>query len=283
MKLDDFESVFRSAVKTQFHHKAPIIESALLVTDVEEAETEAMLEQVRVFLSKTHNTSEIEWSTLNSGDFSEVAEVLDRVRRNPPSIVVCYRHILGQGSKLPYSLGSTVDTLTQATDVPVLLLPRPDNKELCLPKSTDQVMVVTDHLTGDDRLVNWAAHLCTLEGTLYLTHVEDESVLAHYIDVMSKIPGIGHEVVETKLPEKLLQIPLDYIQSTAEVLAKDGDREKVEPVVVLGDPVTYYEKLVVEKNVDLLVMNTKDAGQSAMHALAYALAVEIRDRPLLLL
>lgn len=282
MKLDDFESVFRSAVKTKFHHLPPTIETALLVTDVDSAETEVMLEQVRSFLSKMHG-SNIEWSTMNADDFSEVAEVLDRVRRNPPSLVVCYRHILGQGSKLPYSLGSTVDTLTQATDVPVLLLPRPDNKTLSLPTSTNQVMVVTDHLTGDDRLVNWAVHLCTLDGTLYLTHVEDETVLARYIDVLSKISGVENELIETKLPEKLLQLPKDYIQSTAEVLANDGEREKVEPIVALGDPVKYYEKLVVEKDVDLLVMNTKDAGQSAMHALAYALAVEIRDRPLLLL
>jgi hypothetical protein len=35
--------------------------------------------------------------------------------------------------------------------------------------------------------------------------------------------------------------------------------------------------------VDLLVMNTKDEDHSAMHGLAYPLAVELRGTPLLML
>lgn len=282
MKLDDFESVFRSSVKTPFRHAPPNIESALFVTDVDRATTDSFLESVRGFLESGH-AQNIEWTTMSSEDFDEVATVLDRVRRNPPSLVVCYRHLLGQGAKLPYSLGSTVDTLTQATDVPVLLLPRPDDDGLVLPRDTRQVMVVTDHLTGDDHLVNWAAHLCADDGTLYLTHIEDESVLAKYLDACSKIPGIDFDVAKDKLPKKLLAMPTDYIASTAEILAKEGIHEDVQAIVSMGDPVKDYEKLVKKLEVDLLVMNTKDQGQSAMHALAYALSVEIRDRPLLLL
>ena len=282
MKLDDFESVFRSSVKTPFHHAPPNIESALLITDVDNATTGAFLADVKRFLSSGH-AQDIEWTTMTSEDFQEVAPVLDRVRRNPPSLVVCYRHLLGQGAKLPYSLGSTVDTLTQATDVPVLLLPRPDDEGIKLPEAANQVMVVTDHLTGDDQLVNWAAHLCTDLGTLFLTHIEDEAVLGKYLDAIAKIPGLDFEVAQEKLPKKLLSMPTDYIASTVEILAKEGIHENVQAIVRLGDPVKDYEKLVEELGVDLLVMNTKDQGQSAMHALAYALSVELRDRPLLLL
>ena len=282
MKLDDFESVFRSSVKTPFHHKPPTIDSALLLTDVDNSTTEAFLAAAQKFLSSGHS-GDIEWSTMTSEDFREVAPVLDRVRRNPPSLVVCYRHLLGQGAKLPYSLGSTVDTLTQATDVPVLLLPRPDEEGMKLPGATNQVMVVTDHLTGDDRLVNWAAHLCADKGTLFLTHIENEETLNKYLDACSKIPGLDIDVAREKLPKKLLDLPSDYIDSTATILANEGIHEKVKAIVRLGDPVKDYEKLVEELDIDLLVMNTKDAGQSAMHALAYALSVEIRKRPLLLL
>ena len=38
-----------------------------------------------------------------------------------------------------------------------------------------------------------------------------------------------------------------------------------------------------EHKIDLLVMNTKDEYQTAMHGLAYPLAVELRSIPLLLL
>jgi hypothetical protein len=40
---------------------------------------------------------------------------------------------------------------------------------------------------------------------------------------------------------------------------------------------------VDEHHVDLLVLNTKDEDQLAIHGLAYPLAVELRNTPLLLL
>ena len=144
-------------------------------------------------------------------------------------------------------------------------------------------MVVTDHLTGDDRLVNWASELCNDDGTLFLTHIEDERVLAKYLEVFSKVPGLDLALATEKIPKKLLDMPLSYVQSTAEVLASNDIHELVVPIVQLGIPVTTYEALVEENKIDLLVMNTKDSGQSAMHSLAYALSVEIRERPLLLL
>ena len=38
-----------------------------------------------------------------------------------------------------------------------------------------------------------------------------------------------------------------------------------------------------EHGIDLLVMHTKDEDQLAMHGLAYPLAIELRDIPLLLI
>jgi hypothetical protein len=53
--------------------------------------------------------------------------------------------------------------------------------------------------------------------------------------------------------------------------------------VTHGHHLSEYRRLVQEHDVDLLVMNTKDEGQLAMHGLAYPLAIEIRSIPLLLL
>jgi predicted nucleotidyltransferase len=44
-----------------------------------------------------------------------------------------------------------------------------------------------------------------------------------------------------------------------------------------------YKLLVSEYDIDLLVINTKDEDQLAMHGLAYPLTVELRDRAMLLL
>ena len=280
MKLDDFESVFRSAVKTRFHHKPPEIESILVLSDLEEEAAANFLKAVKGFLGLG---DKVEWLTQNADETTSVSEILDRVRRNPPSLVVCYRHILGNGAMLPYSLGSTVDSLTQATDVPVLLMPRPNDESQQIPSTTDRVMVVTDHLTGDDHLVNWASELCNDDGTLFLTHIEDERILAKYLEVFSKVPGLDLDLATEKIPKKLLDMPLYFVESTAEVLASNDIHELVVPIVQLGIPVTTYEALVEEHEINLLVMNTKDSGQSAMNSLAYALSVEIRGRPLLLL
>jgi len=51
----------------------------------------------------------------------------------------------------------------------------------------------------------------------------------------------------------------------------------------MGHRLQDYKRLVTEHDVDLLVMNTKDHEQLAMHGVAYPLTVELRDTPLLLL
>jgi hypothetical protein len=44
-----------------------------------------------------------------------------------------------------------------------------------------------------------------------------------------------------------------------------------------------YRRLITEHRVDLLVFNTLDDDQLAMHGLAYPLAAELRQIPLLML
>ena len=54
----------------------------------------------------------------------------------------------------------------------------------------ERVLVVTDHLTGDDRLVNWGVHLCPESGRLVLAHVEDDHTYDRYIDVIGKLKNL---------------------------------------------------------------------------------------------
>ena len=53
--------------------------------------------------------------------------------------------------------------------------------------------------------------------------------------------------------------------------------------MTLGHHVADVTRLIEEHQVDLLVLNTKDEDQAAMHGLAYSLAVELRKIPLLML
>ena len=51
----------------------------------------------------------------------------------------------------------------------------------------------------------------------------------------------------------------------------------------MGHHLADYKRLITEHNIDLLVLNTKDEDQLAMHGLAYPLVIELRSTPLLLL
>ena len=144
-------------------------------------------------------------------------------------------------------------------------------------------MAITDHLTGDSSLVRHAVAFTEPGGTLFLTHVEDDQVFARYIDVISKIPSIDTDSAEATLRAQLLKEPREYIDSCREVLKAAGVERTVEAVVTMGHRLSEYRRLVTEHEADLLVMHTKDKDQLAMHGMAYPLAVELREIPLLLI
>ena len=74
-------------------------------------------------------------------------------------------------------------------------------------------MVINGHLVGEDALVNHAAVLTAIGGTLHLTHVEDDAVFERYLDVISKIPEIDTDVARETIQEQLLREPSVYIDS----------------------------------------------------------------------
>ena len=74
-----------------------------------------------------------------------------------------------------------------------------------------------------------------------------------------------------------------YINTCAARLAQGEVDLHVQPLVEFGDHLSEYQRYVEVYRVDLLLMNTKDEDQLAMHGLAYPLAVELRQIPLLML
>ena len=62
-----------------------------------------------------------------------------------------------------------------------------------------------------------------------------------------------------------------------------GENIVVQEIVTMGHFIRDYRRLLSEQEIDLLVLNTKDDEQLAMHGLAYPLTVELRETPLMLL
>jgi hypothetical protein len=282
--VDQFESVFKAATKTSFAYQAIEIRNVLLVTDLEEDPAQQLSDQVRNFLTVLGEDESVNWRTVQGNEFQNVKELLDLVEEEDPDLICAYRHLHSQAWRWPYSLGEELDVLTQVTSSPVLVLPHPEAQPLDeILKGTGSVMAITNHLTGDHRLVNYAARFAEEKGTLFLTHIEDEAVFQSYMDVISKIPTIATDPAEEEILGQLLKEPHDYIRSCSETLRSEGLDLNVQEIVTLGHHVADVTRLIEEHQVELLVLNTKDEDQAAMHGLAYSLAVELRKTPLLML
>lgn len=282
--VDQFESVFKSATKISFAYQDIEIRKVLLVTDLEEEPAQHLSDQVRKFLTVLGEDDSVNWRTVQGDEFQTVKELLDLVEKENPDLICAYRHLHSQAWRWPYSLGEELDVLTQITSSPVLILPHPKAQPLDeILKGTGSVMAITNHLTGDHRLVNFAVRFTEEKGTLFLTHIEDEKVFKSYIEVISKIPTITTENAEEEILKQLLKEPHDYIRSCSDTLQAEGLALKVQEIVSLGHHISDLTRLVEEHQVDLLVLHAKDEDQAAMHGLAYSLAVELRKIPLLML
>ena len=198
-----------------------------------------------------------------------------------------YRNLHIPATEHPYSLGVYVDVLTQATTTPILLMPRMESQtefeiDQLAKTGTAKVMAITDHLAGDHHLVNMAAAMVKAGGTLYLSHVEDRAIYDRFVGAIDKIAEIDSDVARDSILNRLLAEPKDYIESCRKVI-EQAENVKVEAIVTSGHLLKDHLKLVDQHEIDLLIFHTKDDDQLAMHGLAYPLAVEMRNRPLLLL
>jgi len=284
-KLDHFESAFRSASKDTFSWVPPTIAKILVATDLD-AEASASYEAaLRGFLSATLAGTEPSWRSVGAGDYDSVAALHELVEQWQPDLVCTYRNLHSSAWSFAYSLGEYIHVLTQATDAPVLVTPHPRQTEAAAHalRNTDVVMAMTDHLTGSERLVNYAAAMTETKGKLWLAHVEDELGYERLMEVIGKIPQIDTDSARELIRAKLLQQPTDYVESCRTVISAHRPGLTVRPLVVMGHHLATYRQLISDHEVDLLVMNTKDADQLAMHGMAYPIAVEIREIPLLLL
>jgi hypothetical protein len=284
-RVDQFESVFRAAARTIFHAEEVDIASVMIVSDQPPDDASDFGEHVRAFLGALDASENIKWTTVHGGDFDTVPDLLELIERERPGLVCTYRHLHSDSWRWPYTLGEYVDVLTQATTTPVLVMPHPKRPELraLTGRRTKAVMAVTGHLTGDNRLVSYAARFTEHGGTLLLGHVENSHVFERYMEAISKIATIDTAPAREEIQARLLKDPTDFIESCRESLAVSAPSLSVESIVTRGHHIRQYRGLIEEREVDLLVMNTKDDDQLAMHGLAYPLAVELRSIPLLML
>ena len=277
--IDQFESIFKKASKETFKLEEVDLDSMLVISDADEEETEKFLAQVIDFLDTTLLTKEINWHRICGHEHNSVCQVVERLNEIQPDLVCTFRNLHAPADDYPYSLGVYLDVLSQATDIPVLVLPSPHRKA-AIPSDTKTVMAIADHLTGDNHLVSYAARLTTPGGKLLLTHVEDQTVFNRYMDVIGKIPSIDTDPARESIMEQLLGEPKDFISTCMDGIKAAELPIEIEEIVTFGHSLLDYKHLIDQHDVELLVLNTKQEDQLAMHGLAYPLCVELRDIPI---
>jgi len=281
--IDQFESVFKAADRTPFTPATVRIEKVLTITDKGAGESEQFAAQAKQFLGGLLQRDAPAFERIDGDQYSDVKQLLSIVDSHKPGLICLYRNLHAPAVEYPYSLGTYVDVLTQVSPYPVLVMPHPSEENCTSSESCHTVMAIASELAGDDHLVNYAVHFTAPGCRLWLSHVEDEHEFERYMGVIAKLPAIDTETARATIREQLLKEPADYIQSCREILEAGESPIKIETIVTLAHRLREYRRLVEEHDVNLLVMNTKQDDQLAMHGVAYPLSVELRSTPLLLL
>ena len=283
--VDQFESVFRSAIKDVFAYRKTEIRNVLVVTDLESTDAHAFRNTVADFLQYPVPETERQYFIVTGNEYRTTSDLLELLSRYSPDLICTYRNLQTDAWRFPHSLGGHLDVLLQKTEIPVMVLPHPTanyQAEHALQDTTD-VMVVTDMNAVNDSLINYAAAMTHPAGNLYLTHVEDVRVFERYMDAISKIEVIDTETARKRLSEQLLKEPEDYFRSCAEILQQHYPDMRFNSLVLFSELVAEYRHQTESRKLDLLVLSAKDERQYAMHSVAYPLAVELRQIPLLLI
>ena len=280
--IDEFESIFKRSERTLYHYADASIRKVAVITDGDQVTAAELSNDMKRFLP--HLAEQAEWQYVTGDQYQNVNDLLRIMAESNPDLIVTSR-CLDESSLVPqHTLGVYVDVMTQTLSTPILLLPgtapqpHPLGNRAC-----EGVMVVTDNLAGDDQLVNHAVACTAAKGTVWLCHVEDDVLFRRYLEAIGRIPEINTEQAQELIAEQLVAIPTQYAQSCIDGLKKAGVDRTIEQIVEFGHQVNRYRQLVARYPVDLLVTNTKDKDQLAMHGIAYALSVELTEVAQLLL
>ncbi len=284
--IDEFESMFRAAEREPFGYAEIPIQTATLITDGTPAEAEAIQNSLTTFMPRLQNVAN--WRSLTAGDYQNVNELLEKLNEQQTDLIVTFRHLQEKSDILPHSLGVYLDVLTQATSIPVLVLPGTSQAPVSLAdRVCDRVMVVTDHILGQHGLVNYGVRCCGKQpdgqGDIWLCHIEDDVVFHRYLRAISQIPEIDTEVANEQIDRRLLKDATDFIAACVTELKDHNVPLEIHALVERGHRLKQYVELVTEHRIELVVANTKDEDQLAMHGMAYSLCVELTGTAMLLL
>lgn len=276
--------MFRRALRDRYEYASVALDRILIITDLEESKAAVFMEQIQQYLQAGLSLKEVKFTCWNKGDFAPWPQMKQAIHQIKPDLIISYRLLWVEDITASKSLGAYIDLLSQDTHYPVLVMPHPAMQGLSrILAEPGAVMVATEHGYANHRMVNFALKLLPQKRPLILVHIEDEDTYEYYLDAISKIPAIDTEITREALPLQLLAGPNQYADSVEETLAELQPEIEIRRQISFGHLIDAYGSLMEEHETDLLVVDTKDDTQLAMHSIGYSLAIEFRQTPVLLL
>lgn len=281
--IGEFESLFKRALREKYEFTQIGIDKVLTITDMDPTRASVFGVQVENFLESCLGVKPKFVETMDGSKFDNWSDLQKRLDQLNPDLIVSYRLLRVNDLRIETSLGVYIDTISQQTDFPVLVMPHPDLEDVDAAEvHSGNTVVATEHIYKDNELLDFAIAFTPAKGNLHLVHVEDEDTFNYYIRAIEKIPAIDTEAAREGLLEQLESAPRHYLESAKELIAEIRDDLSVNITTGIGHLINAYKELISETKADLLVFQTKDDTQMAMHSLGYSLAVEFNKIPVLL-
>ncbi len=277
-----FQSVVEKTAISTFKPDELKLNNVVVIVDQNVEDAAAYLAELKSYFAGIIEADAID--VVGPDRYRNEEDILKIVAEKQPDLMCIYRHLCSQSYRLPHGLGEYVNILTQATDIPVLVLPHPKARQAAQAlQSHNRVMVMTDYISGDHALVSWGVKMCSDQADLYLCNIEDQITYKRYMQAITKVDELDTELARDKILKQLLKDAEDYTASCQAALGESHQHIQVHSIVQVGSQLSDYKNLVDEHKIDLLVMNSKDHDNMGMHGLIYPIAVAVRTIPLLLL
>jgi hypothetical protein len=256
--------------------------NVLVLTDSGNSSS-GFLERVQSFiasgdLAKMPGFTELKLPIPNSrSDFLNVIE------NHKADLIVSHHHLFETFTDPGLGLGTYLETLLQASPNPLMIVPHYLDPGLTpATEKLEDVLVISDHFSNSDELVNWSAEFVSNSGALWLTHVESEVNFERVMLAIARIPELDTETARTTLYTELLHESMSYIQSCKQQLAKKNPTLTVELLACMGQPLNTYRQWLRSDKHELLVIPALAEEHFAQRALTAQLATEFPQIALLI-
>ncbi len=281
MELDNFTSQFKSAFKEGFNYSEVKVSNICLITSLGIEHSKRTQENVSSLLPEY--SEQYEWSILLDSQFASIQDMLKQIEICKPDLIVVERAIKTPEQDILYGLSPYIETITQVINTPILLLPA-NGLNLPSDKSKDtKILVAAHHLIDSQGLINWGVFFAKPNGQIYLNHIEDRHTFKRYIEVIEKIPEIDSDIATKTIYDELLKLPTEFIETVRNELASKFPEIEILGLVKISHALSEIKHAMEGKEIDLLIVNSKDPSHLAMDAMSYECAIEFKNKHILML